>query len=151
MKKLITTIILSVVFFGAFAQKHFKQLNYYTGSNEANMLDYGVFNTGKAVKPRALTGVININMADSTIDIIDGGVAKDKFKIKTMQSEVTDQNGNKSLIMFAVDPKYGFEATITMLREPANTAKKEMKFIIKYKDGSGRTYPCVFLENLFEN
>ncbi len=148
MKKIITTIILSGVFFSAFAQKTFKQLNYYTGGGGSSMLDYGVFNTAK---PRALTGVINISMVDSTIDIIDGGTAKDKFKIKAMQPEVTDQNGNRTLTIVVAHAKYGFAATATILRDPANTAKKEMKFILKYHDGSRDTYDCVFLANLFEN
>lgn len=158
MKKTILSIALCTICCAVFAQqKNFKQLNYYTGGEKQSMLDYGIFNTRKTPpKPRALTGTINISLLDSTITILDNGIANDKFKLKTVQPEITNQDGSRTLTILTAEDKSHYAKTITILRDQVNTAKNEMKFIMKYidvkfKDSPPTEYDCTYLENLFEN
>ncbi|MEO6522089.1 MAG: hypothetical protein ABIN91_10455 [Mucilaginibacter sp.] len=150
MKKLILSIVLCAICCAVFAQqKKFKQLKYYTGGGKPGMLDYGVFNI---TKPRALTGIITINLSDSTITILDNGTVKNKLKIFLVDpEEITNPDGSRVLTIETTNEKYGFNVTVYIIRDQENTAKKEMRVITKYEGSSSDEYPCVYLENLFEN
>jgi ribosomal protein L24 len=140
MKKLITSIILSGVFFAASAQQTFKPIHF-TFTNK-------FWGKGGLQKGMA-DGIININPKDSVITINDTKVST--FKFYQLQPETTSSYEGKISVKnltFYCKDQDNATCAFKIFRQTQPGKKDAMEAYVIYAADTYTVYTCDFLKEL---
>lgn len=139
MKKLITTIILSGVFFAALAQQTFKPVHFYSVTTKIN--DFS--------SDRTLKGTIKISMTDSVITISDENVKK--YKINSYiaeQTATTDQHITVMWFAFLCTANDNTSCTIQVVRQTQPGKENMMQVSVTSDENHLLNYYCDYSKQL---
>ncbi|ASU34152.1 hypothetical protein [Mucilaginibacter xinganensis] len=140
MKKLITTIILSGIFFTAFAQQTFKPIHFTFTSS--------FWGKGGITKGMA-NGTISIDTKDSVITINDTKVTSFKFyQLAPEKTAVYEDNVSLKTLVFFCKDKDNANCAVKIFRQTQPGKKDAMQIFVIYAADTYTVYSCDYLKEL---